>query len=236
MNIVRNDKLIRKNSIIAQASIIGGLIILGLGLYVSFQMQEQFWLSMIALVIGFILSQLGIYYSNRFGKRPRPDEILDGALKGLDNRYTLYHYSSPVDHLLLGPSGIWIILPRYQRGTIAYTNGRWKQRGGNLYLKLFAQESLGRPDLELSSDINTLKNFLGKKMDAENLPEIHAALVFTNPKTEIQIPEDENPPAETVQVVKLKDIVRKSKNKSIGVEKLKLVQAIIEGRADEASE
>ena len=231
MNIVRNDKLIRRNSIIAQGSIIGGLLILGLGLYVSFQMQEQFWLSMIALVIGFILSQLGIYYSNRFGRRPRPDEILDTALKGLDSKYTIYHYSSPVDHLLVGPSGVWIILPRYQRGTITYVNGRWKQRGGNLYLKLFAQESLGRPELELGSDINSLKNFLAKKMDADSIPEINAALVFTNPRTEIQIPEDETPPAETIQVVKLKDTVRKSKNKSLPAEKVKQIQAIIEGQA-----
>lgn len=228
MNIVRNEKLIKRNSKIAQFTMLGGLVVLGGGMFISFRYPEQVGISLGALLLGFLLSQVGIYFSNRWGRRPRPDELLDQALKGIENKYVLYHYSSPVQHLLVGPSGIWILMPYYQRGTITYKKGRWVQKGGNLalaYLKLFAQESLGRPDMELLSEMDSLRNFLSKKLPDGAVPQIQAALVFFNPKATIDIPEDETPPAETVLIGKLKDLVRKpGKGKSLPAETVRLVQ------------
>jgi hypothetical protein len=225
MNIIRNDKLIRRNSRIAQFTMIGGLVVLVGGMIISFRFPDQFGLSLSALMLGFILSQVGIYFSNRWGRRPRPDEQIDLALKGLDNKYSLYHYSSPVSHLLVGPSGIWVLLPFYQRGKITYVNGRWRQRGGNPYLKIFAQESLGRPDLEAGAEIDNLQSYLNKRLPEGKTPEIQAALVFTNPKAEIDITEDANPPVEAVSSTKLKELIRKTaKAKSLSAEKIQLVQ------------
>ena len=230
MNIVRNDKLIKRNSKIAQFTMLGGLVVLGGGMFVSFRYPEQTAISLGALLLGFLLSQVGIYFSNRWGRRPRPDELIDQALKGIDNKYILYHYSSPVQHLLVGPSGIWILMPYYQRGTITYKNGRWVQKGGNLYLKVFAQESLGRPDMELLSEMDNLRNFLSKKELPFGVPPIQAALVFLNPKVNIDIPEDETPPAETVLIGKLKELVRKpGKGKGLSAETVKYVQDALLG-------
>ncbi|MEW5868908.1 MAG: hypothetical protein AB1894_06500 [Chloroflexota bacterium] len=228
MNIVRNEKLIRRNSRIAQFTMLGGLVVLGAGMVISFRYQDQYALSLGALMTGFILSQIGIYFSNRWGRRPRPDELLDQALKGLDSKYTLYHYTAPNSHLLVGPSGLWILIPYYQRGRFTYENGRWKQRGGNLYLKIFAQESLGRPDLEILGETENLQNYLGKRLPDGIVPEIRAALVFTHPKAEIDIDPETQPPAEAIALGKLKDLVRKSaKTKALSLEKVKLVQDAI---------
>jgi hypothetical protein len=225
MNIVRNEKVIKRNSKIAQFTMLGGLVVLGGGMFISFRYPEQVGLSLGALLLGFLLSQVGIYFSNRWGRRPRPDELIDQALKGVDSKFILFHYSSPVQHLLVGPSGIWILMPYYQRGTITFKNGRWVQKGGNLYLKLFAQESLGRPDLELLSEIDSLNKFLSKKLPDGAVPQIQAALVFFNPKVNVDIPEDETPPAETVVISKLKDLVRKpGKGKSLPAEMVRQVQ------------
>jgi hypothetical protein len=225
MNIVRNDKMIKRNARIAQFSMFGGLAILAVGMFISFRYPERFEISLGALLVGFLASQIGIYFSNRWGRKPRPDELLDQALKGLDSKFTLYHYSSPVSHLLVGPSGVWILMPYYQRGTITYEKGRWRQKGGNLYLKIFAQENLGRPDLELSAEIENLQRFLGKSLSEEEIPPIQAAMVFTNPRAVVNIPEDETPPAETVLTGKLKDTVRKApKGKGLTAEKAKALQ------------
>jgi hypothetical protein len=210
MKIIRNEKKIKRNARIAQFAMISGLVVLAGGMFISFRYPEQFSISLLALILGFILSQVGIYFTNRWGRRPRPDEVLDQGLKGLDNKYTLYHYSTPVSHLLVGPAGVWVLIPYHQRGTITYSKGRWRQRGGNLYLKIFAQEGLGRPDLEVIGDIENLQKFLSKNLPEESLPPIEAALVFTNPSAEISISEDEEPPAETLPVAKLKDLIRKS--------------------------
>ena len=57
----------------------------------------------------------------------------------------------PTAHLLVGPVGVWVLMPRHQAGRITYdeNKNRWRQKGGNFYLKIFAQENLGRPDLEI---------------------------------------------------------------------------------------
>jgi len=229
MNIIRNETLIKRNARIGQFAMFGGLLVLGGGMFVSFQYPDQVSISLGSLLLGFIISQMGIFYMNRWGRKPRPDEMIDQALKGLDKKYTMYHYASPASHLLVGPSGLWIILPYYQRGNITFNKGRWRQTGGGIgyaYLKIFAQEGLGRPDLEVSSEVRSLQDHLKKKLGEEELPSIQAALVFINPRTEINIPEGETPPAETVLLKDLKDIVRKTgkSGKGLSPEKAKLVQ------------
>lgn len=224
MNIFSNLSLIKRNGYLAQGAMLGGLVVLGTGMFISFRYPEQFNWSLIALLLGFILSQLGIFYSNRFGRRPRVDELLNLSLKGLDGKYTLYHYLTPVSHLLVGPVGIWILMPRHQRGLIQFSNGRWRQKGGNLYLKLFAQDSLGRPDIDLQAEMNKLQRFLESKLEQDQVPPIQAALVFTNPKASIDISEEDTPPALTVGLAKLKDSIRKnSKSKALSADKIRAI-------------
>lgn len=225
MNIIRNEKLIKRNGRIAQITVVAGLAVLAAGMFISFRYKEQVTLSMGALLVGFLLSQIGIYFSNRWGRRPRPDELLDASLKGLDSKYTLYHYSTPVSHLLLGPAGMWLLLPYHQRGTITFSKGRWRQSGGNLYLKIFAQESLGRPEMDVVNEMSRLQSHLVKNLPEEQFPDLKAALVFTNPRTVINVPDDVEAPAETVTLGKLKETIRKQgKNKGLSPEKLKLLQ------------
>jgi len=207
MIIVRDEKLIKRNTQIGKYSGILSIAILGGGMYLSFQYQDQIMYSLVALVLGFTLSQVGIFYSNRFGRSPRPDQELDNALKGLDDQYALYHYQSPVPHLLVGPAGIWILFPYLPKGKIIYDEkkGRWKKIGGNFYLKFFAQDSIGNPDQEISSGIKRLQKGLGKIPDFE-LPVIKCALVFINKFAEV---EAENAPYPTLHARQLKKIIRK---------------------------
>ena len=231
MNILRNEKLIKRNARIGQIAMFGGLLVLAGGMFISFRYPELFNLSLIALLVGFILSQVGIYFSNRWGRRPRPDELIDQALKGLDNKYSLYHYTAPVSHLLVGASGVWALFVYPQRGTIYFSNGRYRQRGGNFYLKLFAQEGLGRPEIEVSGAIRTMEDFFKKHLPEDKIPPVKAVMVFSNPKVSIEIPEDASIPADAVTPKGLKNAIRKSgKNKSLSPEWVKLIQEAIENQ------
>ncbi len=209
MNIVRNEKLIRRNARIGQFTSLAALAILGAGMYISFTQPEQFNLALLALLLGFILSQVGIYYGNRWGRSPRPDELLDQALKGLPREYTLYHYTTPTAHLLVGPAGIWVLLPYPQRGTVVYRKNRWRLKGGGFlqtYMRLFGQEGLGRPDLEAGAETERLRRHLARILPEEALPEIRAALVFTHPQIEIQA---DDAPLPTLPLKKLKEFIRR---------------------------
>lgn len=205
MKIVTNKKLLQRNRKIGQFLSIGSLLILGGGMYMSFR-PELLSYSFLALIVGFMVSQIGIYYGNRWGRSPRPDEVLTASLKGLDDRYTLYHYIAPTAHLLVGPAGVWALIPYAQRGKISYEKGRWKQKGGNLYLKIFAQEGLGRPDAEVKSALQDMERFYTRALNGTQLP-TQAALVFTNPKAELETTEA---PIQAVKADKLKDLIRKN--------------------------
>jgi hypothetical protein len=226
MQIVTNEPLIKRNARIGQIASIGGLGILVVGMIISFTRADLFIWSLLALLLGFTLSQVGIYFGNRWGRRPRPDEHLDAALKGLDQNYTLYHFTTPTAHLLVGPAGLWVLLPRQQRGTIAFEKGRWRQKGGGLiqaYMRFFAQEGIGRPDLEAQTEIESVHKFLSKQMDEEEIPEINVILVCTNDNATIVESDDADMPA--VPAKKLKDFIRKTaKGKPISLVMTKTIQ------------
>ena len=185
MKIVRNDKMIERYGRIGAILSIVAIAGMGYGFYLSVKKPEYINTSIVLLILGFILTQVSLYIGNRWGRSPRPDEILDQSLKGLGKKYTIYHYTSPVGHLLVGPAGLWVLLPYYQRGTISYDEKRkrWKQKNdgfGHAYMRLFGQEGLGRPELDAEGEILRLqKEFKKAGLDTDELP-IHAALVFTS--------------------------------------------------------
>lgn len=207
MKIITNTKVVQRNKNIGKVLTIVSLAVLAGGLVLSLNGDPQnITYSYLALIIGFMTSQFGIFFTNRFGRSPRPDERISAELKGLDDRYFLYHYATAVSHLLVGPSGLWVLMPFNQQGTITYEKGKYKQKGGNLYLKIFAQEGLGRPDKDTQYACEDMQKYLAKRMDADSIPAINALVVFTNPKADVKAPEA---PFPTVVAEKMKDFLRK---------------------------
>ncbi len=218
MKVVTNTKLIKRNAKIGQVTSIGALVVLGIGLYISFKMPDKFAYSLGALLIGFFMSQIGMYYGNRWGRSPRPDEMIDKGLKGLGREYTVYDYVTAVPHLLVGPAGIWTLMPYYQSGRIVYEKKRWKSRGGGFlqsYLRLFGQENIGRPEIESESGIASINRYLTRIMpEGSEIPPIRSLLLFTSSKVELNV---EDAPLPTITPKDLKDFLReKSKEQPIG--------------------
>ena len=97
MKSIKNEKLIKRNGQISQWISLGALVVLGVGMYIAFNRTDLFAYSLAALLLGFTLTQIGIYMGNRYGRSPRPDEKLDAGLKGLQNEFVMYHYVTPVN-------------------------------------------------------------------------------------------------------------------------------------------
>jgi hypothetical protein len=209
MKVVTTLKLIKRNAKIGQYTSIGALVILGIGLYISFKMPDKFAYSLGALLLGFFMSQIGMYYGNRWGRSPRPDELIDKGLKGLGRDYTIFHYVTPASHLLVCPAGIWILLPYYQNGIVVYEKKRWKSRGGGFiqsYLRLFGQENIGRPEIESEAGIEAIKRYLTRSLPEETiLPPVKSLLLFTSPRVDLKV---EGAPIPTITPKDLKDFLR----------------------------
>jgi hypothetical protein len=229
MKIIKNEKLIKRNATIGSWTSLAALGVLGLGMYISFVRTDLFAYSLIALVLGFTLTQIGMYMGNKFGRSPRPDEKLDAGLKGLQNEFVMYHYATPVSHLLVGPAGVWVVMPYHQRGQIAFKENRWRMSGGGFlqsYMRIFGQEGLGRPDIEIEGEINSLKKYLLKHMDESEIPEINALMVFTNEDVEIDA---EDSPVPALKLKQIKEYMRqKAKEKKLSAETINKVKSVLE--------
>ena len=93
------------------------------------------------------------------------------------------------------------------------------------YMRLFGQESIGRPDMEIESEINSLKKYLAKQMDESDIPEIKPLIVFTSDDTEIDAGDA---PIPTLKVKQLKDFMRqKGKEKPLGKIQLAAIKSAL---------
>ncbi len=237
MQIVKNERMIQRNAKIGQYTSLAALIVLAAGMYISIKRQDLFIYAVIALVLGFVMTQVGMYFSNRWGRSPRPDEQLDTALKGLPGDTVIYHYVTPVPHLLVGPAGIWILQVYHQRGKVSYAKNRWRLSGGGFmqaYMSIFGQEGLGRPEVDIAAQTSSLKKFLAKDMDEQEIPEIQAALVFTNPEMEV---DTSDAPMPAMKVKQLKDFMRqRARERSVSSLALDRVKAVISGEEPAGTE
>jgi hypothetical protein len=209
MKLSNNRPLIERNKKISQIVLYSSLILLVIGLIWSFTGAEktQYTVAYLVLIPAYILVQVSIYLANRWGRTPRPDQIIESSLKGLNDQYTLYNYSTGVQHLLVGPAGVWIIKPYYHYGKISYDSNknRYVQKGGaNFIAKLFGQESI--PDIERESKIE-LKDFEAylkkNKIQIPLKPKI--VNIFYSEKAEVN---SKNSPEVTLTSDKLKDFIR----------------------------
>jgi hypothetical protein len=229
MKTITNEKLISRNAKIAQYSNLGGLLVLGFGLLITIKWPDKLPYAGITLLVGFLLSQIGMYYGNRWGRNPRPDQVIDKSLKGLGREFTAYHYVTPVAHLLVSPAGIWTIMPFYMKGTVTYDKKRWRIKGGGLmegYMRLFGQDNIGRPDIESDAEIDSVKRYFKKVLpEGTEIPPIQSLLMFVNPSVELDV---ESAPLPALKAKDLKEYLRaKGKEKNIGDLTLSTIQAAL---------
>lgn len=225
MKIVSDPKKIQRYYKVGMYTSLASLILLfaAVGLTIAGQGRADLTTySFIAMILGLLLSQVGVFFSNRWGKSPRVDERISQGLKGLDDRYVLYHYTSPVPHLLTGPSGVWVLVPQYQGGTITFEKNHYKQRGISFFSRVIGQEGIGRPELEAQGYQHDIEKMLKKAFGNEDIPAVQSIIVFTSPKANVQVQESPYP---TMHVEKLKDFVRrKAKEQPANLDKIRLVQ------------
>jgi hypothetical protein len=199
MQVTTNEKLIRRRSKLGTYASLGGLGVLVAGFVASFQ-QNLIWVSLIAIILGFILAQYGNYSLRRWGRSPRPDEIIETSLKGFDDRYHYYAWSLSMPYVLLSPQGIYIFTVRDQSGQISVNGSQWKSKFNiSKLLMAFASEGLGNPTNEGLDHASRLTAWIKGKLP-EFSGTVQPIIVFTDPRAQLEIT------APTVPVVAPKDL------------------------------
>jgi hypothetical protein len=232
MQVSTNEKLIARRRRIGTYASFGGLGVLLAGMIASFQVQ-YIWYSLIALVAGFLLAQFGNYNLRRRGRSPRPDEVVEAALKGFDDRYHLYSWSLPAPFVLLSPQGVYCFVTRDQAGEITVNGSQWKSKltVGRVLLA-FAQEGLGNPSGEAQEGASRLEKWIQEELP-EVTPGIQPAVVFINDKAKLQITD---PAVPVMDAANLKKWLRGAgKGANLKSAEYKALETLFNIRAESAS-
>lgn len=180
MVILRDEEYIAKRKKRGQqASIVGFLFLLGGFVLVFINIPNLILFQMLALLVGFGLSQYGIYLTHRFARDPRPDEVLDDAVKKVARDGRMYHYLLPTPHVLLTKTGPIVFVLKYQVGNIVAQGNNWRQTGIG-FRRFFGQEGLGNPSRDVEKAVGALAGYIGKHAPELDEVPIGAMIVFTS--------------------------------------------------------
>jgi hypothetical protein len=189
VQVLTNERFIANKLRIGKYGTILGFVGWIGGLAASFNIQ-LIAISYVCLIYGFLAFNVGRYHSLRFGGKPRPDEILTSALKGLDHKHVLFNYVEglPGSHLLLSPLGLFFIELRIHDGQIAVVGDRWSRKWSfSSMFRSLVQGRLGNPTKDASRGVANVKKYLSDKLDpglVETVP-VEAVVVLTDPTVEL---------------------------------------------------
>lgn len=220
MRIVRDDDMISRRRRIGQVASLVGLGILASGMVVVFfgaqwgiPVTVTVWVPLGTLIIGFMLSQIGLYFTNRWGRTPRPDQLLDQTLKGLGKEYKMYHYVLPAPHVLLTPAGPLVIVARLERGEVTVTGEKWKQKlSAWRALTFLGREGLGNPTREAQYQIHQVQKLISERTQEPTDAPVDGVIAFLADQITLNV---DQTPVPVVRGAKLKGLLRSRSEKTL---------------------
>jgi len=182
---------------------VGGLLLLMAGIAVPLFLPVLAGIAYASMIVGMGVSMVGIYFANRWVRKPRPEESLDRVLKSFDDPYRLYHYPSlPCDHLLLTPTGVVVLEPFNLGGNFSYKQNRWKEAMTiGRALRYIVEEHVGDPIAAARQVEVELDRLFKKELGLEAAIPIKSIVVFTHPAANLDIEES---PVPVCKIDKLK--------------------------------
>jgi hypothetical protein len=187
MKVIIDRERLRRRATASHVASLGGLAIILGAVVLSMSRPQWATLTTVLVFVGFVVSSVGIYFANRWVKKPRPEDTLALALKGLADVCRIYHYLLPADHVLLTPSGVVVIETVNLEGRFVYRDGKWKQQmTPGRALRFFVEETLGDPTARAREDAQGMSQLLDAHLSSDGpaVP-VNAVVLFVHPNSEV---------------------------------------------------
>lgn len=211
MRIITNNPVVKRNTTVGRYASTAGIVLLVGALFVNMYAltkpeETQLLIYVVAaFFVGYSLSNVGGLLNRRWGRRP--DKGLALGLRGLDDRHSLYNFWLGAAHVLVAPSGVYVLVPKYQSGPIQFADGKWKAplaRGG--FLGLFSpREVIGNPPVEAAAEVDALQSFLKKRLPEAEV-KARPVVVFMDSRAVL---ETSDAPVTTLHIKQLKEFIRR---------------------------
>lgn len=149
-------------------------------------MSRMLLLAWGVLIVGLLVSSLGTYLATRYVREPTAQGALGKALKGFDDRHILYSFMLPVEHVLVTPSGVWVIVVKKQPGQFSYDGKKWRQKFTlSRLLGFLGEPGLGDPLRDIARDIAVVSEKLAREIPDIEVP-IEGVVLFTDPRASVR--------------------------------------------------
>ncbi len=187
MKIIIDQKSVQRNATIGKILrwVSLGCMLMGLIAVFSediFSNPTLFTIFFSIMIVGVLLSSVSGFFTSRFGKSPRPDELINKSFKGLDDRFQIFHYRSSIPHLLIGPAGIWSIIPTFIDGEIIYDENKknWTHKRNSIVNRLLQKEYFPNPLSEYKHHKKELEKVLKDNFNIDNNPDLRLLVLLLN--------------------------------------------------------
>ena len=189
MKIFIDRQKINTRAQLSNLASVGGLALLLVSVVLSLFFPSWSKLAYILMIVGMGIAMIGIFFANRWVRKPRPEDSLSQALKSYDDHYCLYHYPRlPCEHLLLTPTGIVILEVYNIAGSFTYRQGRWKEAMTiGRALRYIVEERVGDPIMSVKQMEVELKEFLKNELGTGIAVPIRSIVVFTHPAVDLDV-------------------------------------------------
>ncbi len=190
MKIYIDRQKVNARAAAANLASVGGLFLLLASVVIPLFLPRWAGFSSVLLVLGLGVAMVGIYFANRWVRKPRPEDSLDKALKSFDDHYHIYHYpaSLPCEHILLAPNGILALEVVNLGGSYAYRNGHWKEAMTiGRALRYIVEERVTDPTLVAQAFVGELNRRFEKELGERINFSVKALTVFTHPAADLEI-------------------------------------------------
>ena len=191
MRLVRNNGYLKNRRRLARMTAFGGFLMLAASVALTFFIPALFIPGYVLLIAGFLTFNVGMQQNTKWGRHPRPDEILVESLRRLNDRFTLIQFpdvgKGHPEHVLVYPGGLVVITTREVQGKISVDDNRWHRTGGRMWALIgISGPQLGNPTADNERDQEALRKIL----ETHELPggdAIDGIVTFLNPRAVLDV-------------------------------------------------
>ncbi len=185
MRTITNEQLMARGGRLGQVATLIGLVMVFGALIASFAQYRM--MAIILVALGVVMYTLGGRGQQQAMRGPQRIQRLTGALGEFDDRYRLYNHVLPVDHALLTPHGIFVLIVSGVDGRIRCFKDKWvRDMSLRRGLRFFTEESLGNPTKETQKGVERLQKYIEEEAPDINT-EVQGVVVFVNPEARLEV-------------------------------------------------
>jgi hypothetical protein len=179
--------------------------------YVLFQTRKIGIIECIGLVISLIVLVVFQYYRRKYniykGGRQGEKAVITTLTKSLDDDYCLMNgvylkgQGGDIDHIILGPNGVYVLETKNWSGKILCTGDQWQRPG---------KQVKGNPSLQVKRNTQAIKKLIGATHAFRELKIwVEGIIIFTNSYADLNV---NNPTVTILKLPQLSGYIKNQKN------------------------